>query len=359
MNEALHNIKLEQLAEYDSLLARRDVIERQIKNLEKSSRARARDETTWGIISQANEKMHDTHLKLLSVAESLGMSESDVLVDIFRYRNSLEEYDLPEFSILTPDDIGAEFSGGSSYPIDPETARPGRVLFGKEELHKEHLEYKRYKNEEAGEEELAYEEPYEEPLAQDEVLIIFSVSTKVVIAFDVIATDTPADEELRLKRARALAEQVAGRFFEGSDTIYHTGPAYIAGVVIKKNKLEEVVSMIRDNPKKYRIGEDFFSDEELSFIKEQKADYKKKIQRTSPYILSVLSSEIEDIQTQFSQTSDSRIKRWCTRFTLGVLPELRHVINFLKTNDVDDAQLQSLEHKLRVLEQKVGDKLKA
>ena len=260
-------LKLEKLEEYDNLLREHDALLRKLRRLHRSVKAMAKDSEMMEKILEVDLKTNEAHVKLRSVARELGMTESDTLADILRLQNSLEGYGLPEFSILNSDDIvvGSVFKEErcAEYNIDDFTGKPREIISKKNALETK-LGLKKYMG------WIGFSGGYPSAIDEDEVLIIFSVSTKIIEGYDVIGADDPIDMDVRVRRARALAKEVGGRFFEGEDFGYHSGPASITGVVIKKSNLVRVASIIRSEPGKYRLGEEFYSNDEAELVKKRK-----------------------------------------------------------------------------------------
>jgi len=203
------------LEEYDGLFE-------QVRNLKRSERA-GFDEKFQAKIQALDRKRHQKHLELLAAGMKLGKDASDVLVDIIREHGSLAEYGLPEFSIL--DWQGDEASRISEY----------------------------------------------------ECVLLYDVSP---VRYDEDETtheiEVPDDYRVRQARAAALAERVHGKLENDYNSRYfHSASQLFLGVIIPKGSLEEVASVIRDEPEKYRFGAEFYSPEEEALIEKFKAQKKE------------------------------------------------------------------------------------
>lgn len=192
----------------------------QVRNLRRSERAQF-DERVQAKIQAADRKRHEKHLDLLASGMKLGKDASSVLVDIIREQGSLAEYGLPEFSIL-----------------DWRSA--------------------------------------ENTLPEDECVLLYDVSP---VRYDEDETtheiEAPDDYRVRQARAAALAERVHGKLENDYNSRYfHSSSQLFLGVIIPKDRLEEIAGIIRDEPEKYRFGEEFYSPEEQALVEKFKSEKK-------------------------------------------------------------------------------------
>ncbi len=225
------------LKEYASKMDVYHDLTNRMRQLEKRYPAERREEATNFEIQDIDKNRHDLHLEMLNIAKNLGKDKNDVLIDIVRWDNSLEEYGLPEFSILKSADVidTGGFHSATQFNIDS-TGKPEKPT----PLDRNFTDY-----------------PGGPAFSDDKVLIVFAV-TAVVNYGDVEVR--PNHYEERVERAHALAEYniQGGEYFHGQMGGSHETSAYIEGVLIPKNKLEEVCSVIRNNPEKFRLGEEFY-----------------------------------------------------------------------------------------------------
>ncbi|KND51256.1 MAG: hypothetical protein ABA06_03030 [Parcubacteria bacterium C7867-001] len=199
------------------------------------------DETTQARLRVLEEKRHNLHLQLIALGSSLGKEKSDVLVDIIRDQRTLEEYGLPEFSILTENDIIEDGNWHNPYSFNIDSDEKGEGFLPGAP--------KRF---------IDAEEESQRLIGPDKCIIVFSIDPVV----DGGTTHSPADIEARRRRAKALAESIKGEVIDMRDSEYHEAYAQILGVEIPKKDLEGVARIIRDNPELYRLKDEYYSEEE-------------------------------------------------------------------------------------------------
>ncbi len=210
--------------------------------------------------SMLNSELHSRHIQLSEAGEKLGKGEHDVIVDILRQEGNLESsgFGLPEFSLLTTDDIfmgnaGEEHFVPRNGVIPARTRRDMHVTVGNDND-------QRF-------------------FTKDDVLVVFEVTLYEGKGnfMDEWITYAP-DSYAREQRARALAQQLgtSTRWFDDADPEYgfHAHSISLGGVVVKKKDLEHAAATIRDNPKLYRLGKEFYSEEE---IKKNDEEYRKHL----------------------------------------------------------------------------------
>lgn len=182
-------------------------------------------------LEETDSQRHEVHLALQRVGSRLDKDESGVLVDIIRHQNSLEDYGVPELSILTADDVTAgDWHNPYSFNVDGDTLRPSPVR--KRTIFKG-------------------EEP---AFKKDEVMLVYCIVPYKLGDEPDPSPQLPPDLDDRLLKAATLAENVNGRFFDAVDSDYHEASARVIGVIMPKKELESVLGMVRDNPQKYRVG---------------------------------------------------------------------------------------------------------
>ncbi len=184
-----------------------------------------------------DHERHETHLKLLDIARRLGKNADHVLVDIVRMEGDLATYGLPEFSILASEDF-----------------MPTKYWKGDRRV----------------------------PVDKDSVVIVFGVAGISVdqmtdeVEFEEDAEEGP-DFFIRAKRAKAFAKQMHGEYFDHSDSEYfHSRTVDVVGVEIPRSELERATKVIRDNPSKYRLGEQYYSAAEKAQIEKGQGHYDRR-----------------------------------------------------------------------------------
>lgn len=205
-----------------------------------------------------DKERHDIHLHLLEMGEKLGKDKSDVLVDLIREQRTLEEYQLPEFSILAENDIITKKNDPFQpyeFNVDLQETLPctNRNLL----------------------KTLSDNTPAlygESVIPKDKFMLVFAIVP--VFKWEKRQEFTPDDFEIRIKRAEKLANELGGEFFNELDTTHHGSAARIIGVIFPNKDLENIVAIIRSNPKKFRLGEEFYLKRELKQIKKARSDKK-------------------------------------------------------------------------------------
>src|SRR3989344_1182361 len=229
------------LGEYGQQMETYQSITKKVGSLERRYPPDTRDKAISFDILETDEDRHQNHLRLIETAKKLGKSKEDVLVDIIRWENSLQEYDLPEFSILKSSDI-VDMQGFHSriqFNIDNDKGKPALPT----PLDKVFGDY------EFGEK--TYDGVVERVLSEDEILLVFSINP--IEDYDGEEIE-PDDFKEREKRAEALAHEIGGEYFDNYQGGYHETSAHIIGVVFPINDLEKVANVIRNNPEKFRLG---------------------------------------------------------------------------------------------------------
>ena len=212
---------------------------------------------------------HKLHLRLIEAAKKIGKDKEEVLVDIIRRERTLEEYGLPEFSILTSDDIvdTGDWHNRFVFNVDLKTRLPNAESLSEEKIN-ERVPFRASGQEEKlpnlGEEQ---EKPdyTDEPPTDTEVMLVFDI---VPIEYD--DKNWREDSVIRLRRAEALVKDMGGRIFDSEDSSYHEAYAHIVGVILPKKDLEKITAVIRNNPEKYRIGNEFYSEQEMQEIEKKR-----------------------------------------------------------------------------------------
>ena len=202
---------------------------------------RARDETAYDNarheMMSVDRQRHRVHLTLIELAVANGKNEYDVKTDILREGGTLEEYELPEFSILTHQDF-----------LNSEVFSEAEL-----EVWESHYSDQQYEKEYVGE---------------SEVMIVFLVEPRSkytdVENIDLMLDACP-DRDCKMRRARSLAELCGGRIVDAENGIYHDDLTQgVMGVAVEKADLEKVVQRIKDD--NLRVGMEFYSEEERAEI---------------------------------------------------------------------------------------------
>ena len=199
-------------------------------------------------ITELDKDRHETHLKLLELGGKLDKDKGDVLVDIIRQQRTLEEYGLPEFSMLKEDDIveTGDWHNPYYFNVDKDARLPSEG---------DQISWARNEGKSA--------------ISKDKFMLVFAIVPIENYGEDVLEPD---DYQVRVKRAEALAQQLGGKIFEEKDSSYHEGSAKILGVVFPKRDLEKIVGTIRNSPEKFRLGKEYYSKDEMALIKKIKGE---------------------------------------------------------------------------------------
>ncbi|GEM_PF-3859016 len=197
-----------------------------------------------GILNSEVTRWHD---QLKEAGQKIGKGEYDVIVDIFRQEGNLSrQFGLSEFSLLTTDDTFLGQAGGEHF-----VPRGGNVP--RRKLEEIHLnpgldEANRF-------------------FTKDDALIVFEVVLYEGKGsyYDQWITYAP-DSYSREHRARALAEKLNTRmmWFDDADPegYFHAHSISLGGVVIEKKDIETTAALIREHPELYRLGKEFYTEEE-------------------------------------------------------------------------------------------------
>lgn len=203
-------------------------------------------------IQDLEKKRHNKHLKLLEAGKKINKDESDVLIDIIRMNRTLEEYGLPEFSILTEEDIIETEDWHNPYYFNVDT---------EERMPHEKDSIKSHRNE------------GKSAFPANKFMLVYSIMP--VTDWGETVTE-PVDYKIKLYRAQKLAEFIGGEMFERKDTGYHEATAKILGVIFSKKDFGKIMQTIRDNPEQFRLKEDFYNEEEISYLEEKRERQFKK-----------------------------------------------------------------------------------
>lgn len=180
------------------------------------------------------------HKELILLGKKIDKSEYDVLVDIIRQRKTLEEYGLPEFMIMKSSDFMMDRLGVKdrehNFNINFNTFEPGLPKT---------------------------EDDFEGDFFDGKsVAIVYSITPVMSWGATGYIRVHQKDDALCWKRAHDLAEEVGGEVLNLSSSEYHDTGVDILTVIIPKERLERVISIIRNNAMKFRIGGQFYTKEE-------------------------------------------------------------------------------------------------
>jgi len=262
------------LREYSAFLKRYQSSVKKIKTLQKRYPVPG-DTEIMAKLQQLEKDRHEIHLQLLEKAKLLSKNDNDVLIDIIRQNRTLESYGLPEFSILTSEDIA--FTGYwhelYMFNVDARSRLPSSAITERRKRDiKRSLKF--YERRQTDDEERVADRP--RGIESDEVMLVFSI---VPVSMYGRFEDEPDDYSVRVNRAENLAKELNTDVFEERDSDYHVAEAKVLGVCIRKTELERVVSLIRDNPERFRLGDQFYSakdrEEIEQFSKDMKVDREK------------------------------------------------------------------------------------
>ncbi|HSX41833.1 MAG TPA: hypothetical protein VLE93_00610 [Candidatus Saccharimonadales bacterium] len=176
---------------------------------------------------------HQIHLSLTEVGAKINRTGNDILVDIIRTDRTLEELGLPEFSILTSEDLS-----GGNWNVDAENLLPG-------ETYKPRVQGYRFDS--------------EEQVKEGEICLVYDIAPMEGDYWEPKPA-FPADYQQKLGRAQALCQSFGGRLFEDQDGYHHDDTSvFITGVILPKESLAKTAAFIREHPQELRLGEEFYA----------------------------------------------------------------------------------------------------
>jgi hypothetical protein len=222
----------------------------------------APDEELDKLILFVDRERDDIHKELRESGTRLGKNEMDIMTDILRQEGSLAEYGLPEFFFLDSEDMlspAFNIDLGNRWHGEPGSLRAQKLgaeknggLGGNYEL---------------------------DPSA---VVVPFVIKPKWSDSNYGGAYLGPEDSDIRTRRALELAKTAGLEIFADRDYQYfHDSKISIFGVVVPKNRIAEIAATIRDDPDKFRVGEDFYSEQEC---KEVELSHRKLIEYEIKYL---------------------------------------------------------------------------
>ncbi|OGZ95202.1 MAG: hypothetical protein A3H69_05525 [Candidatus Sungbacteria bacterium RIFCSPLOWO2_02_FULL_47_9] len=216
------------------------------QELKKIAPAGAADEESQWLISHADKERNEIHKRLKVVGLKLGKGDMDVMTDILRQKGSLAEYGLPEFFILDANDMKSR-----SFNVDIDLRKPQKMKFDKDSYNGIEID-------------------------PSSVIIPYVISPQWYDSNYTGGYMAPKDFAIREQKARELAKTAHLQVVDVVDYEYfHDSSVCILGVVVPKDRLQEVMNIVRNNPTKYRVGDDFYSDADKEIIL---ASYQKMIE---------------------------------------------------------------------------------
>ncbi len=251
--------------EYKNLMGDYQRLYREIIKLERKHPLERRDEAVQWEILEIDKERNQIHQKLNRIAEQVGRTKEDVIVDMVRWQKSLKEFGLPEFSVLDSGDMIESF-GSTYFNIALQLDRPQFHEKRETVLGEPFLK--------GSEDEEKHSKPV---IADDELLIVFSINTILPKfgyprGYGMLEEKKPFDYDERIARAKNLAKKTNGKFFINTQGSHHESDANVMGVVIPKKNLEKVAGVIRNDPEKFRLGEQFYTDSTLQELRTKKKE---------------------------------------------------------------------------------------
>ena len=211
-------------------------------------------------VQDLNERRHKVHLELLELGGKLGKNEDDVTVDIVRADDTLVDYGLPEFSIMTENDILQ--TGLDNIPVifnvQSVKSDKGEVMLPGDNINpEEKAKIKR---------RLFAARRLESLIPHGHFFLAFAiVPTRGNRRFIL------DDYDARFNRAKSLATELKGKFYDLMDEGWHANQTVaVLGVLFPNKDFNRVVAQIRNNPDKFRLGEEFYNQDELDEVERRK-----------------------------------------------------------------------------------------
>lgn len=191
---------------------------RQFREFNKRNQYKASDPDVYNEMIVRDRELHRIHEELKHFGEKIDKGEYDVIVDILRQEGNLsEEFGLPEFCVLTTEDIFLEYAGGPGF-VPKDGKMPYRKMSDKVSIgSKPDLNF----------------------FNEKEVMIVFNTLLYEGKGnyYDEYVTEAP-DRWAREKRMVQLADAVGGRTMGFVDSReFHAHRMSLQGVIIKKNDL--------------------------------------------------------------------------------------------------------------------------
>ncbi|MDO8435202.1 MAG: hypothetical protein Q7S89_00785 [bacterium] len=246
------------------------------------------------------------HKQLLKVGSALGKDAADVQADLLRREGNLAEYKLPEYGILSGEDIfeGSSYDQSAFGGLEIDRKRQG---FSRDLSEVDLLDHKRSHREmfedfygaDFAKQSVSSrwqrievppfgEIPVVETLQPNEVAVLFGIYFTVAIGNDSCPM-VPADFPERLRRAVVAARELGGGLFMRTIGAYHDTTT-VMGVVVDAARLEsDVIGLLRDQKARFGIRKE---DMDLQVVEHDRKE------------------EIEDVKSQFSEQGAPFLKEY-------------------------------------------------
>lgn len=191
----------ENFDKYQTLLVKYKGVWNKIKQLEKKHRNNLTDPEISSSLRILEEERHGVHLEALEIATKLGKNKNEVTADILNREGNLEEFGLPEFTLC---------------PANREFPESG----------------------------------------VDYSLLIFNIDDSEVLVH-------PLYYSTHNERMQELAKELNLPIEEHSFNLYHNDYLPVSHCIkVSDDQLEKVASIIRNNPNRFRLKEEYFSESE-------------------------------------------------------------------------------------------------
>ncbi|MBL4644348.1 MAG: hypothetical protein JKX80_00595 [Candidatus Pacebacteria bacterium] len=158
-------------------------------------------------ISEMDIKRHDVHLQLRVLGRKLGKSEHQVDTDVLLAKGSLEGYGLPEFIVITSDDIGDGLN-----------------------------------------------------LQEDEMFILFEWESVFEGIYEPVLYTKLLHQ--RMNELIQLAPEMVQYETADDSAYFHDHTSTMYGVIVKQDNIDEVIKIMHENAGKVRVDPRFFSETE-------------------------------------------------------------------------------------------------
>src|SRR3989344_7997494 len=244
---------------------------KEIKQLEHKHRAVLTDPDVQNEIQLVDAERHDIHLELSEVGERLGKNMTDVMVDLIRQQGNLEEFGLPEFAILTEDEVEWLQNGATSLAI----------VRGNAEFENTPELFPRRESGILG--------------GPQNILLVYDVCThQFGDGYSHRSQLLNPDSEIRADRMMQLAEATSAEPYHFFDGFSHGVNTSVSGLIIPKDQLEIIASLIRVHPERYRLQSEFYTPPDVDKARQA-------------YILSLekVVSDLEELGHSFSHETDA------------------------------------------------------
>lgn len=213
---------------YQNLLTQYGDVWNRIKRLERGYKTALTDTEVGTAIRVLDEERHNVHLKMLETAAKIGKSKGEVTADILNQEGNLAEFGLPEFALYQPDK-------NERFIEEPDNA-----------LAKEYFKSRRT---------LIDKNKYS--------YLMFAIGDRTIGNEESPRPKIPRLYfDLRHKKELELADELHLAAFRFNDEFAHLCDQTIYCVRVPDDQLEKVAVFINSQQERFRIREDFFSEQE-------------------------------------------------------------------------------------------------